>query len=99
MEETHEYGPNLTITSGVSGDDQESSFMNATLQHAGDLGLEFSIAVHVNVPADVKDELDLHYYLRDLFAEAIHHTNSIYGRDTLSVEIQLGPAGDGEDDG
>jgi hypothetical protein len=104
-EDRIEYSEHLWITTGVPGDDQESSFMNATLQSTsgpgkGDLGddLEFSIAVHVGVPGDVDTEEKLRRYLHDVFQTAIEVTEEKFGVATLNVVIEIGPAGSGEDD-
>jgi hypothetical protein len=85
-----EYSKRLVITTGICGADQESSFMNATLQSAGKgedgkFALDFSIATHVDVPADINTEEDLRDYLHHLFSDA---------HETVSFEIQIGPFGD-----
>lgn len=90
----------LQITMGICGDAQESSFGNATLQstqgpYKADLGqkyLEFSIAVHVDVPKTVQGEDELARYLGGIFGDIVHRHPG------LSVEIQIGPPGDGEDE-
>ena len=84
----------LKITLGVPGDDQESSFMNATLQWtANDPELAFSIAVNVGVPADVVNEEQLATYLGGIFGDVVHEHPEVH------VEIQLGPMEDEEEDG
>ena len=81
----------LKITLGVCGDAQEGSFTNATLQRtANDNDLEFSIAVHIEVPAKVNTQDELADYLGGIFGGVVH------GWPQLHVEIQLGPCGDGE---
>lgn len=82
----------LQITLGVPGDAQESSFMNATLQSTeNEPNLEFSIAVHVEVPAAIKDEEALADYLGSIFGQIRHD------HPELHVEIQLGPEGRGDE--
>lgn len=67
--------------------------MNATLQSTGmDPDMEFSIAVHVEVPAGVVTEGELFEFLHDLFGEVVRQFP------LLHVEIKLGPAGSGEED-
>ena len=95
-EDRIEYSEHLWITTGVPGDDQESSFMNATLQSTS--GLEFSVAVHIGVPGDMDTEEKLRRYLHDVFQTAIEVTEKKFGVATLNVEIQIGPTGSGEDD-
>jgi hypothetical protein len=76
----------LTITLGITGSAQEGSFTNATLQHPeNEPNLAFSIAVHVDVPADVTDEDALAEYLDGIFGDVVHE------HPELHVEIQLGP--------
>ena len=85
-------GERLEITLGIPGNDQEGSFMNATLQDTGnDPNLEFSIAVHVEIPAEIKDEESLAEYLGGIF----QHVVALHPM--LHVEMQIGPAGDGDD--
>jgi len=92
-EQRHEISENLWITTGVTGNDQESSFMNATLQSLHDVGLEFSVAVHVGCGSEIRTQGDLFNHLREIFLP-ITEQNEQY---PIAVEIQLGPAGDGED--
>jgi len=74
----------LKITLGVPGDAQESSFMNATLQWtANDPELAFSIAVHLEVPADVVNEDRLATYLGNIFGDIVHTHPEVH------VEIQI----------
>ena len=62
----------LRITLGITGNEQEGSFGNATLQDTGnDPRLEFSIAVHVEVPAEIKDEEALAEYLGGIFQHVV----------------------------
>ena len=76
----------LKITLGLTADDQESNFMNATLQYtANDPELAFSIAVHIEVPVDVVDEDRLATYLGDIFDDIVHKHPEVH------VEIQVGP--------
>lgn len=92
-EQRYEYSDQLWITTGVPGNDQESNFMNATLQTFGDL--EFSVAVHVGMPGNISSQDELRDYLSELFGEAIRHTNKHFGPNPLNVEILIGPAGNG----
>lgn len=83
----------LEIESGWTGDEQETSFTNATLQSTGmDPDMEFSVAVHVECPAGVVTEGELFEYLHGLFSEVVHQFPRLH------VEIKLGPAGAGEDE-
>lgn len=92
--ERTEYSEHLWITTGINGNTQESSFMNATLQRVDQL--EFSVAVHVDVPfQESASEAKLREYLREVFEVAIKQTDLRYGTGTLTVEIQLGPADGG----
>lgn len=82
----------LNITLGICGNDQEGSFGNATLQGTGnDPALEFSVAVHVEVPADITNQEDLADYLGRMFGDIVHRWP------VLHVEVQLGLDGDGEE--
>lgn len=79
----------IEVERDICGDDQESSFMNATLQ-SGPPGFEFSIAMVVDVPLiGVYDQDTLDTYLRDVF-----HT--IAGNPRVHICIQMGKEGDGE---
>lgn len=81
------------IHMGICGDDQESSFMNATLQRTdNDPDLEFSISTHVEIPAFIRSEEALAGWLGMIFGDFL------YERPEVHIEIQLGPAGDGEKD-
>lgn len=83
----------LQITLGVPGNDQEGSFMNATLQSTeNEPNLEFSVAVHVEVPGEIQDEEALAEYLGGIFGQIRHD------HPELHIEIQLGPEGDGEEE-
>lgn len=84
----------LHIVMGISGDAQESGFMNATLQGTGnDPNLEFSVAVHVEIPSVIVTEDVLAAYLGAKFGDLLDRPEG----QGLHVEIQLGPAGDGEE--
>lgn len=87
-EERVEYSRHFSISTGIPGEAQESSFMNATLQDAGDL--DFSVAVHVAVPTEIETENALREYLHTVFADALDVTDRYYGRGTVEVEIQIG---------
>lgn len=82
----------LRIHGGICGDAQEGSFMNATLQSTGnEPNLEFSIAVHVEVPAEIVTEELLMDYLGGLFGQVVHAHRELH------IEIQLGPEERGDD--
>ena len=58
----------LDIEDGWSGNQQEAEFMNATLQStATDPDMEFSVAVHVEIPARIDSEAKLFGYLYGVF--------------------------------
>lgn len=80
----------LSIETGICGDEQESSFMNATLQSHE--GLEFSIATHIDVPPDIKTEEDLARHLDWVCRDVLERLCGI------SFEVQIGPAGSGPDE-
>ena len=83
----------LDITKGITGDGQEGSFMNATLQSAQGGELEFSVAIYIDVPETVRGEDALADFLgHKVFGEFVHQ------HPEASVVIQLGPAGDGEEE-
>lgn len=81
----------LQIHMGICGDEQESSFMNATLQRTGnDPALEFSIATHVEIPALVRSEESLAGWLGLIFDDFVHEHPEV------RIEIQLGSTGDSQ---
>lgn len=83
----------LKMFLGIPGNDQESSFTNATLQStANDPNLEFSIAVHVEIPALVRSEESLAGWLNLIFEDFVYQHPEVH------VEIQIGPEGSGEED-
>lgn len=82
----------LEIETGVCGNDQEGSFMNATLQSHGEL--EFSIATYVSVPDEITSEGELQSYLTLLLGGLLYRAD---GKSPVSFEVQLGPAGSGDD--
>lgn len=91
----------IEIRTGVSGEAQESSFMNATLQSVERTGadgkpeladLAFSIAVYVDVDGDnITSEDALASHLRDVLAPLVAQPG-------VKVEIELGPEREDEDD-
>lgn len=91
----------IEIRTGVTGDAQESSFMNATLQSVERTGadgtrelanLAFSIAVYVGVDGDnITSEDELASHLRDVLAPLVVQPG-------VKVEIELGPEREDEDD-
>ena len=67
--------------------------MNATLQSTdNDPNLDFSISVHVEVPAHITTEEVLFDYLHGLFSQVVQVFPALH------VNIKLGPFGRGEDD-
>lgn len=85
--------PRFKIFMGIPGDDQESSFMNATLQQSsGEPTLEFSIATHLDVPKYVRSEDSLANWLNMVFGDFVHEHPEV------EIEIQIGPEGSGEED-
>lgn len=72
---------NLKITTGVSEDDQLSSFQNATLQGAG--AFAFSIATHVTVPDTVIAEGE---------AAVAKFVEDALVRGDVAFEVQIGSA-------
>ena len=77
-------GVRLSIESGVPGDAQVSSFMNATTQSAG--GLEFSIATFISVTESVKTEEALATLISNVLGPIVAEDPRI------SFEVQLGLA-------
>lgn len=80
------------IALGIPGDAQESDFMNATLQPTGKGNLEFSVSVLIEVPEEIETEMELAEYLWSLFEPFTRRNRDV------SVQIQLGPQGDGEEE-
>ena len=84
----------MKIRKGVCGDDQMSSFDNATLQSGGSYKVEFSIAAFVELPEKLHkaSEEEVAQYLENLLGRVEYHG--------LSFEVEIGPAYDGtpEDD-
>ncbi len=78
----------VCIQTGYSEEQQESSFMNATLQGAG--AVAFSIATHITVPDDVsaQGEACVANYLRDALTAATQAAAE-YG---LKFHAQVGAA-------
>lgn len=77
----------VVLTTGIAEQDQEGSFMNATLQPAGpDLAL--SIATHFSVPASVAALGE--QAVANLVYEAL--TQAAKATLGLSFEVQLGPS-------
>lgn len=76
----------LEIRTGIPASEQESSFMNATLQTRGDLA--FSIAVHVRPPdTALVSEYLLANYLEGLFNGLLRSRDG----DRVEIEIEIGP--------
>lgn len=79
------WNPNLTIKTGVSGDDQQSDFMNATLTQLGDDDNDLAVSVAVNLPDHMKDMTE-GQVISALTEDFKHLTDIGY-----TVEIQIGP--------
>ncbi len=84
-------GVRLKIEAGIPGNDQESSFTNATLQTIRE-DLEFSIATYISVGESVKTEADLASLISNVLAPIVAEDPRI------SFEVQLGPYGEGPDE-
>lgn len=86
------------IECGISGNAQESDFMNATLQSHNDL--EFSIHTLVSVPAHITEEADLSRYLYWVLGTMVDAVPStpFWGGPKVEFDVELGPAGDGEEE-
>lgn len=76
----------VDLTKNCTADEQESGFMNATLQDAGNVA--FSIATHIKIPENVSSQGEdaVSSYLAELLEKA---SNSVEG---LSFTVQTGPA-------
>lgn len=81
-----DYVPSVAIETGVSGDDQQGGFINATMQHAGD-HLTFSIATDLKVPEHVAaaGEAAVAEFVRDRLSKA---STFVPG---LGFRVQIGP--------
>ena len=81
--------PEVSIESGISSGEQESSFMNATLQSAG-VTFAISVATNVDIPDYVlsKGEAAIAGYLEDLLSRA---ATLVPG---LSFDVKVGPEDD-----
>lgn len=88
----HELSESLWIDTGIPGAEQESNFMNATLQKLRDENVDFSVACHIGVGAEVKTEEQLFDYLADLLGRVTEAFPD------LNFEVQIGPYGEGDDD-
>lgn len=75
----------LQIETGIPGDDQESAFMNGTLQMLTEHNLAFTVQTFVEAPAQVSDEQQLRAYLVELFRRVAA------AEPALSFDIQTGP--------
>ena len=79
----------IDIERDICGDEQQSSFQNATLQ-SGPPGYEFSIAVHLDVPLiGVYDQGTLEAFIRRTFADLERDPR-------VSISVQMGREGGGE---
>jgi len=84
--------PLVQVREGVSAGEQESSFMNATLQDAGE-ATSFSVATKLEIPEYVisKGEAAIAGYISGALGRA---SSSVSG---LSFEVEIGPTEDPED--
>lgn len=71
----------VKFRTGISGDLQQSTFINATFQEHRDLA--FSIATRVAIPPDVKTEQQLAFYLAKTLS-------GIPG--DIQIDVQIGKA-------
>lgn len=80
------HAPNVTVTEGICGEDQQGSFENATLQNAGSY-LSVSIATTLAVPDCVADggEKAAARYIEDALTRA---SSQVPG---LKFDVQIGP--------
>lgn len=85
-------GVRLKIETGIPGEDQQSSFMNATLQETADCSLEFSIATYISVSPSLRTEEELASLISNVLGPVVAADPRV------SFEVQIGPAGDGETD-
>lgn len=89
----------IEIETGIPGTEQESSFINATIQTHGEDrdgygGIDFSIATKVTVPDSVKNEADLARYLEwvlGLMDDAVPAEYPWWEGPSVSFEVQIGP--------
>ena len=75
----------LQVDEGIPGDEQESSFMNATLQSAGDL-VDFSVSTSIDVPEQIsaQGESAVKGYIEDVLRAAC------LAHPALSFQVQVG---------
>lgn len=79
----------IDIERDIDGNEQQSSFQNAT-QQSGPPGYEFSIAVHLDVPL-------IGVYDQDTLAQFIERTFEPISDDPrVSIHVQMGREGSGE---
>jgi hypothetical protein len=75
----------ISITQDIPGEEQETSFMNATLQE-GPPGFDFSVALHLDVPLiGVYDQESLASWITHKLAPISHDSR-------VHIEVQMGPA-------
>ena len=79
----------IDIERDICGDEQQSSFQNATLQ-SGPPGYEFSVAVHLDVPLiGCYDQDTLEQFIKRTFAPIAHDPR-------VSIHVQMGREGAGD---
>lgn len=83
----------IEIETGWTGNEQESSFMNATLQSTPGWALEFSVATHIDLTGMYADwnETNLRAVLDNVLSRAAKDVPEI------RFEVKLGPSGDGQE--
>lgn len=81
--------PTVEVKTGISAGSQESSFMNATLQH-GNEKVSFSVATYLDIPAFVqsKGEQAVAGHIQDMLSRA---STGVPG---LTFDVQVGPTED-----
>jgi hypothetical protein len=85
--------PSVKFEGGIAGDDQQSSFMNATLQHAG-TDFEFSVATNLEIPSIVLAEGK--EAITSFIKSTLRRASTV--APGLAFDVQFGPAGSSEDD-
>lgn len=81
----------VQVETGWTGDDQEGSFMNATLQSVSGGKFEFSIAMFIDLPPHNSEE-----ELATTLTSMLSHIAARYPQ--VSFDVKLGLAGGGDDD-
>jgi len=84
----------MEMRTGICGDEQMDAYSNSTLQSGGCNKIEFSIATHVKIPTVLHDapEEVIEKWLEVLLGKLEKV------EDSISFEVQVGPAGDGAEE-